>query len=115
VSRLSLNALQPVLLLGVISIMETENDWTGKSLTPDQKWELISRGIERGIGEGDHVIGEPEIREILKTRDLRIYWGTGWHRESGFFLRCSFLGPFAVLLIVEALFTYLIWVIGLLL
>jgi hypothetical protein len=48
-----------------------------QTLTVDQKWNIIASGIPRGKDEADHVIGEEEIRDILKERDLRLYWGTG--------------------------------------
>lgn len=36
-----------------------------RQLTPDEKWELISRDISRGtpdVPESDHIIGESEVR-----------------------------------------------------
>lgn len=47
-----------------------------KTLTPDEKFNLITRGIPRGEKEADFVIGEDEIRSVLAERDLRLYWGT---------------------------------------
>ncbi|CAG9772812.1 unnamed protein product [Ceutorhynchus assimilis] len=38
-------------------------------LTPDEKYNLISRNLQE-------VLGEDKIKTILKERDLKIYWGT---------------------------------------
>lgn len=40
-----------------------------KPLTPDEKYNLISRNLQE-------VLGEEKIKTILKERDLTIYWGT---------------------------------------
>lgn len=42
---------------------------TPSSLTPDQKFDLITRNLQE-------VIGGEELKNVLKTRDLRVYWGT---------------------------------------
>lgn len=39
------------------------------NLSVDERYNLITRDL-------DEVVGEEEIKEILKTRDLKIYWGT---------------------------------------
>ncbi|XP_057652849.1 tyrosine--tRNA ligase, cytoplasmic isoform X2 [Diorhabda carinulata] len=41
----------------------------GQQLTPDEKYNLISRNLQE-------VLGEDRIKEILKERDVRLYWGT---------------------------------------
>jgi tyrosyl-tRNA synthetase len=38
-------------------------------MTPEEKYERITRNLQE-------VVGEDSIREILKERDLKIYWGT---------------------------------------
>lgn len=38
-------------------------------LTPDQKFQLISRNLQE-------ILGEEKIKTILKERDLKLYWGT---------------------------------------
>ena len=38
-------------------------------LTPSEKKQLITRNLQE-------VLGEERIDEILKTRDLKVYWGT---------------------------------------
>ncbi|KAJ3396793.1 hypothetical protein HDU92_001897 [Lobulomyces angularis] len=37
--------------------------------TPDQKYELISRNLQE-------ILGEKEIKAVLKERNLKLYWGT---------------------------------------
>lgn len=39
------------------------------SLTPEQKYELITRNLQE-------VLGGDEIKKILAERDLKMYWGT---------------------------------------
>ncbi|KAI8059526.1 tyrosyl-tRNA synthetase [Gongronella butleri] len=39
------------------------------SLTPDEKYALITRNLQE-------VLGEEKIKTILKERDLKLYWGT---------------------------------------
>ncbi|KAI5161387.1 tyrosyl-tRNA synthetase [Nematocida ausubeli] len=39
------------------------------TLTPEQKYTLISRSLEE-------VLGGDKLQSILKTRDLKVYWGT---------------------------------------
>ncbi|BFZ10261.1 hypothetical protein BsWGS_13299 [Bradybaena similaris] len=41
----------------------------GSSLTPEKKLSLIKRNLQE-------VLGEDKLVEILKTRDIKIYWGT---------------------------------------
>lgn len=41
----------------------------GQQLTPDEKYNLISRNLQE-------VLGEDRIKEILKERDVKLYWGT---------------------------------------
>lgn len=38
-------------------------------MTPDEKYELITRNLQE-------IVGEDKIKEILKERDLKVYWGT---------------------------------------
>ncbi|KAG5872888.1 Tyrosine--tRNA ligase [Gonioctena quinquepunctata] len=38
-------------------------------ISPEEKYELISRNLQE-------VLGEEKIKEILKERDLKLYWGT---------------------------------------
>lgn len=38
-------------------------------LSPDEKYEVISRNLQE-------VLGEDKIKAVLKERDLKIYWGT---------------------------------------
>jgi tyrosyl-tRNA synthetase len=38
-------------------------------LSPAEKKELITRNLQE-------TLGEDKIDEILKTRDLKVYWGT---------------------------------------
>jgi tyrosyl-tRNA synthetase len=40
------------------------------SLTPDEKYNIITRNLQE-------VLGEAQIKTILAERDLNIYWGTG--------------------------------------
>ncbi|KAG5463080.1 MAG: hypothetical protein BJ554DRAFT_1864 [Olpidium bornovanus] len=40
-----------------------------RSMTPEEKYELITRGLQE-------VLGGQQIKDILKERDLRVYWGT---------------------------------------
>ncbi|CAH2222234.1 tyrosine--tRNA ligase, cytoplasmic [Pelobates cultripes] len=41
----------------------------GDSLSPEEKVELITRNLQE-------VLGEDKLKEILKERELKIYWGT---------------------------------------
>lgn len=41
----------------------------GDSLTPEQKYALIARNLQE-------VLGEERLKEILKERNVKIYWGT---------------------------------------
>ncbi|XP_072274125.1 tyrosine--tRNA ligase, cytoplasmic [Pyxicephalus adspersus] len=41
----------------------------GDSLTPEGKAQLITRNLQE-------VLGEDKLKEILKERELRVYWGT---------------------------------------
>lgn len=40
-----------------------------ESLTADQKYELITRNLQE-------VLGEENLKKIVKERDVKIYWGT---------------------------------------
>ena len=42
---------------------------TESKLSPAEKKELITRNLQE-------TLGEDKIEEILKTRDLKVYWGT---------------------------------------
>ena len=42
---------------------------SGTNLSPEEKKELMKRNLQE-------VLGEDRIDEILKIRDLKIYWGT---------------------------------------
>lgn len=39
------------------------------ALSPEEKYDLITRNLQE-------VLGETKIKEVLKERDLKIYWGT---------------------------------------
>lgn len=39
------------------------------SLTPDQKYDLITRNLQE-------VLGADEMKKVLAERDLKMYWGT---------------------------------------
>ena len=51
-------------LLASIMVVPVEN-----KLSPAEKKELITRNLQE-------TLGEDKIDEILKTRDLKVYWGT---------------------------------------
>lgn len=38
-------------------------------LTPDQKFQLISRNLQE-------TLGEENLKKIINERDLKVYWGT---------------------------------------
>ena len=38
-------------------------------MTPEEKFELITRNLQE-------VVDEDKLKEILKKRDLKVYWGT---------------------------------------
>lgn len=40
-----------------------------ESLTPDQKYELITRNLQE-------TLGEENLKKIVQERDVKIYWGT---------------------------------------
>lgn len=39
------------------------------ALSPEQKYELITRNLQE-------VLGDDKIKSVLKERDLKVYWGT---------------------------------------
>jgi tyrosyl-tRNA synthetase len=39
------------------------------SLTPEQKYDLITRNLQE-------VLGADEMKKVLAERDLKMYWGT---------------------------------------
>ena len=39
------------------------------NLSPDQKYDLITRNLEE-------VVGEEDIKKVLAERDVKVYWGT---------------------------------------
>ncbi|XP_051991289.1 tyrosine--tRNA ligase, cytoplasmic-like [Xyrauchen texanus] len=41
----------------------------GEQLSPDEKFQLITRNLQE-------VLGEEKLKEILKERELKVYWGT---------------------------------------
>ncbi|XP_062846806.1 tyrosine--tRNA ligase, cytoplasmic [Trichomycterus rosablanca] len=41
----------------------------GEQLSPDEKFNLITRNLQE-------VLGEERLKEILKERELKVYWGT---------------------------------------
>jgi tyrosyl-tRNA synthetase len=47
----------------------TDLQSSGLSLTFEEKYELITRNLQE-------IIGDEKLKNILKERDLRIYWGT---------------------------------------
>jgi len=40
-----------------------------KIMSAEEKFDLITRGLQE-------VVGEDDLKELLKTRDLKLYWGT---------------------------------------
>ena len=38
-------------------------------MTPEEKFDLITRNLQE-------IVGEDELKEILKERDIKVYWGT---------------------------------------
>merc|ERR1711990_437962 len=42
---------------------------TMANLSPDQKYDLITRNLEE-------VVGEEDIKKVLAERDVKVYWGT---------------------------------------
>lgn len=38
-------------------------------LTPDEKYELITRNLQE-------VLGDENLKKVLQERDIKIYWGT---------------------------------------
>ncbi|KAI2652735.1 Tyrosine--tRNA ligase, cytoplasmic [Labeo rohita] len=44
-------------------------DIMGEQLSPDEKFKLITRNLQE-------VLGEERLKEILKERELKVYWGT---------------------------------------
>ncbi|KAJ3109891.1 hypothetical protein HK100_003229 [Physocladia obscura] len=59
------------------------------SLTPDEKFALITRNLQEFVGEA-------EIKAILKERDLKIYWGTATTGKPhiGYFVPMAKLADF---------------------
>ena len=49
---------------------------TESKLSPAEKKELITRNLQE-------TLGEDKIEEILKTRDLKVYWGTATTGKLG--------------------------------
>ena len=49
--------------------IETKKKETPKRLTPEEKYELITRNLQE-------VVGMDKLKKILSERDLKIYWGT---------------------------------------
>lgn len=41
----------------------------GEQLSPDEKFQLITRNLQE-------VLGEERLKEVLKERELKVYWGT---------------------------------------
>uniref|UniRef100_A0A8C2D021 Tyrosine--tRNA ligase n=1 Tax=Cyprinus carpio TaxID=7962 RepID=A0A8C2D021_CYPCA len=44
-------------------------DIMGEQLSPEEKFQLITRNLQE-------VLGEERLKEILKERELKVYWGT---------------------------------------
>lgn len=61
----------------------------GEKLTPEQKFELITRNLQE-------FIGEDRIKDVLKERDLKIYWGTATTGKPhiGYFVPMSKIADF---------------------
>lgn len=61
----------------------------GENLTPDEKFYLITRNLQE-------IIGEDKLKEILKERDLKIYWGTATtgRPHIGYFVPMSKIADF---------------------
>ena len=57
-------------LIYFIELWNNEYDLYQWILTVDQKYDLITRNLQEIIGETE------EIKNIMKTRPLKIYWGT---------------------------------------
>ncbi|ORX55675.1 tyrosyl-tRNA synthetase [Hesseltinella vesiculosa] len=59
------------------------------SLTPDQKYDLITRNLQE-------VLGEEKIKTILKERDLKLYWGsaTTGRPHVGYFVPMTKIADF---------------------
>lgn len=60
--RLLLRACSPINQSSFLATMA--------SLTPTEKYNIISRNLQE-------VLGKEQIETILAERDLNIYWGTG--------------------------------------
>ena len=52
-----------------MSVEESLGKMSISTMTPAEKKELMKRNLQE-------TLGEDRIDEILKTRDLKIYWGT---------------------------------------
>ncbi|KAF0524826.1 Nucleotidylyl transferase [Gigaspora margarita] len=61
----------------------------GITMTPEKKYELITRNLQE-------VLGEEEILNILKERDLKLYWGTAptGKPHIGYFVPMSKIADF---------------------
>ena len=58
-------------------------------LTPEEKYELITRNLQE-------VIGGEEIMKILRERDIKLYWGTAptGRPHMGYFVPMSKIADF---------------------
>lgn len=67
-----------------------------EGLSPIEKFNIITRDIPRGEAEEDYVIGEDDIKKILETRDLNLYWGTATTGSPhiGYFVPIMKIGDF---------------------
>ena len=72
-----------------LSIKDEASSTTNSAMSVEEKYDLISRNLQE-------VLGKNEILEILKTRDLRIYWGTATTGKPhiGYFVPLSKLADF---------------------
>ncbi|KAH8547641.1 tyrosyl-tRNA synthetase [Umbelopsis sp. PMI_123] len=59
------------------------------ALTPDEKYELITRNLQE-------VLGEAEIKKVLGERDIKLYWGTAptGKPHLGYFVPMSKIADF---------------------
>jgi tyrosyl-tRNA synthetase len=59
----------PIIKAIPTTFSETPSKMTENALTPDQKYELITRNLQETLGGDD-------IKKVLAERDVKLYWGT---------------------------------------
>lgn len=59
------------------------------SMTPEEKFQLISQNLQE-------VLGAEKLKDVLKSRNLKIYWGTATTGPPhvGYFVPMSKIGDF---------------------